>query len=362
LKRKLPFIVAVLLALGLVVPASYVAGQPGVWQLGPQPPFQYTRHDAVFVPGPDAEPWANKVYFLGGRTSSTTELPDIWMLDPWTGTYTNTGLDMIEDVSNYNGNLVFDDGTGRGPAIYVIGGNDKDGAGLNIGMVQRFYPQTGEVEALATQDDWPVSVGGFKVGGVGSAVVDDLIYVFGGWETNVAPYFSDETWVFDPKQPSGQRWTNLDLPLHPGRCYIQTAMQAGKIYAMGGTYQYTGSDLVPTDVVEVLDTANLAAGWTSLAPLPVAAAEGRGIGFDSDTLGLDEPGPGYIYVVSGGDWPEGSAEVQEYDIANDTWNQDFPDLINFRSNSAASFIPLCTADPDDGLPGMWSFSGGWTGG
>jgi hypothetical protein len=45
------------------------------------------------------------------------------------------------------------------------------------------------------------------------------------------------------------------------RAYIQTAAQDGKIYAMGGINEYTGSDLVPTDVVEVLDTANLGAGW-----------------------------------------------------------------------------------------------------
>jgi hypothetical protein len=53
-----------------------------------------------------------------------------------------------------------------------------------------------------------------------------------------------------------------------GRC-----QQAGKIYAMGGIFQYTG-DLVPTDVVEVLDTANIAAGWTAVASLPMPTAEG----------------------------------------------------------------------------------------
>ena len=193
MKRRAPIVIPALLALALLVPVSMVGGQPGIWQLGPESPFQYSRHDAVFVPGPDGEPWANKVYFLGGRTSSSTELPDIWMLDPVTGAYTDTGANMIEDVSNYNANLVIDDGTARGPAIYVIGGYDVDGGAGNIGTVQRYYPATNVTEALGTADDWSVFVAGYRVGGMGTAVVDDIIYVFGGWQSTMAPYFYDGT-------------------------------------------------------------------------------------------------------------------------------------------------------------------------
>ena len=56
-------------------------------------------------------------------------------------------------------------------------------------------------------------VGGYRVAAMGTAVVDDIIYVFGGWETSASPYFSSETWAFDPNQPSGSRWTNLGAPL-----------------------------------------------------------------------------------------------------------------------------------------------------
>jgi hypothetical protein len=361
-KRQVPILIPALLALVLLVPVSLVGGQTGVWQLGPESPFQYARHDAVFVPGPDNEPWANKIYFLGGRTSSSTELPDIWVFDPVTGVYSDTGADMIQDVSNYNGNLIMDDGTARGPAIYVIGGYDADGAGVNIGMVQRYYPASNMIEALDPADDWPVFVAGYRVGGMGTAAVGDVIYVFGGWESNVPPYFYDGTWAFDPTAPSGVRWTDLGVTLSPGRSYMQSAAQDGKIYSLGGIYYYDGADLVPTDVVEVLDTADPGAGWTALASMPVATAEGRGIGFDSDTLGLNEPGPGYLYVAGGGDWPDGSAEVMEYDIAANVWSQGFPDLINFRSSTAGTFVPLCTSDPDDGLPGMWIFGGRWVSG
>jgi hypothetical protein len=184
----------------------------------PPPGFQYARHDGVFVPGPALAPWANKVYFMGGRTSPGTESPYIWMFDPVTQSYTYTGEDVVEDVSNYNGNLIMDDGTGRGPAIYVIGGTDKDHGGVSIGMVQRYYPMTNEAESLSADDNFNGMVGNYRVAAMGTAVVDDIIYVFGGWETYVEPYFTADTWAFNPNAPEGSRWTNLGLPLHTPRC------------------------------------------------------------------------------------------------------------------------------------------------
>lgn len=332
----------------------------GAWQYGPPSPFQYQRFDAIFVPGPEGEPWANKVYFMGGRISAPSELPNIWVFNPVTGVYTDTLADMIEDVSNYNSNLILDDGTGRGPAVYVVGGYDKDGGsgGGNLGLVQRYYPQSNLVEGLPPADNWPGQVAGYTVGGMGTAVVNGVIYVFGGWESNVSPYFYNGTWTFDPKLLSGSRWTNLGVTLNPGRSYIQSAMQDGKIYALGGIYQYPGgADLVPTDVVEVLDTANLAAGWTAVASLPVPTAEGRAFGFDDDTLGVAAPWQGSLFLAGGGDWPDISREAMVYDIATDTWDQSFPDLNDRRVNNAGAFIPLCTPDPNDGLPGLWVFGG-----
>jgi hypothetical protein len=342
-------------------PAAADPGSPqyGTWQYGPPSPFQYQRFDAIFVPGLEGEPWANKVYFMGGRISAPSELPNIWVFDPVTGVYTDTQADMIEDVSNYNSNLILDDGTGRGPAVYVVGGTDKDGGsgGGNLGLVQRYYPQFNIIEGLPIADNWPGNVAGNTVGGMGSAVVNDIIYVFGGWQTNVTPYFYGGTWAFDPKQSSGSRWADLGVTLNPGRSYIQSAMQDGKIYAMGGTYQYVGGDLVPTDVVEVLDTANLAAGWTAVASLPVPMAEGRGFGFDDDTLSGKAPWQGSLFIAGGGDWPDISREALIYDIGTDTWDQSFPDLNDRRVNNAGTFIPLCTPDPNDGLPGLWVFGG-----
>lgn len=327
-----------------------------VWHQLASPPTgaNFTRFDGVFVAGP--QPWGNKIYFLGGRNGSSTEGPDIWTFDPETHIWTDTGFDIVEDVSNYTANLVNDDGTGRGPAIYMIGGYDADNTVLNIGTVQRFYPQVGVAETLPAADDWTVTVAGELVAAMGQAVVDDIIYVFGGWENVTEPYFSSSTWAFDPTQPSGSRWTNLGIDLLPARSYIQVAVQNGKIYAMGGIDQYVSGDLVPTTDVKVLDTANLAAGWTSVASMPVASGEGRGFGFDSDTK-APAPWDGHIYLAGGGDWNGRSAESMEYQPGPDSWDQTFADLNQARRDHAGVFVPLCTADPDDGLPGLWVFGG-----
>ena len=329
------------------------------WFTAPFPPagFQYARHDGVFVPGPALSPWANKVYFLGGRTSPSTELPDIWMFDPVSLTYADTGANVVEDVSNYNGNLIMDDGTGRGPAIYVIGGTDKDHNGQSIGLVQRYYPMTNQAEALSPDDYFNGTVGAYRVAAMGTAVVDDIIYVFGGWETDVTPYFTADTWAFDPNAPEGYRWTNLELPLHTARSYIMSAVQGGKIYSIGGVGFYNGDDLAPVDTFEVLDTANLAAGWTQLAALPAPGGEGRGFGFDQDTLNIEASVQGKLYVVAANDWPDVSGAFWEYDIATNTWEVLLEGLPTPRADMAGSYVPLCTSDPNDGMPGLWTFGG-----
>jgi hypothetical protein len=91
--------------------------------------------------------------------------------------------------------------------------------------------------------------------------------------------------------------------------------------------------------------------------LPIPTAEGRGFGFDSDTRGIQSPWPGAIYVVGGADWPDIGRDVLEYRIATNTWDDSFPELNDRRVNLAGVFVPLCTEDPDDGLPGMWVFGG-----
>jgi hypothetical protein len=322
----------------------------GQWSAGPSnAPFQYNRFDGVF------DPVDNLIYFPGGRTGGSTHDKSIWTYDPANDVWADTTCDMLYNAANITAVLIPDDGTGRGEAIYVIGGYDVAVA-LNIDDVQRYYPsQPGCVVEDLPNDLYPdLAPNSLPVGAPGVAEVDGKIYVFGGWDSAL-PYFSSHTWVFDPLAADGSRWTQL-ADMSVARSYIQAAAQGDMVYALGGHTSYAGSDLVPTTLVEVLDTHNLGAGWATLADMPVASAEGRGFGFQSDTLGLDQPA-GKIYVVGGGDWPDFSGEAMEYDVATDTWNQDFPDLIAGRRDHAGVYVPLCTPDPTDGLPGMWVFGG-----
>lgn len=361
-----PVLIAVLVMAEIYIDsnAGYIASfQPGprspnaVWTGGPAAPFEYNRFDGEFVPGPEGFVWSNKIYFPGGRTGTATEAPDIWRFDPVTGSFTDTGVDIVEDVSDYAANLVMDDGTGRGPALYILGGYDTDNAGRTIGTVQRYYPQAGIVEALDSSDDVPSEVNGITVYAAGCAVVDDIIYFFGGWQSESEPYFTDSTWAFDPGQPSGSRWTNLGVALSEPRSFVLTAVKGAKMVCMGGYNDYTEGDLVPSAVAEYLDAGNIPAGWQPLEPMPVSLGEGRGFSL-GDVPGIPDPWTDYLFTAGGGDWPAGSAESMSYDMLTDSWNQAFPDLIQARRNHAGVFVPLCTENPDDGMPAIWVFGGG----
>jgi hypothetical protein len=322
-----------------------------VWHGGTPSVFDWNRFDGVY------NPHDSLIYFLGGRTSGTTHDKSIWTYNPETGVSADTGVDMLYNAANNTIALIEDDGTGRGEAMYVVGGYDVV-AGVNINNVQRFYPQLNLVEDVVA-DPYPDTVAGYVVGAGGVAVMYDKIFVFGGWESTVAPYFSDKTWLFDPAGAAGSRWTQLPCTLNPGRAYINSAVSDGKIYAMGGIYQYIPSpmDLVPTNVVEVFDTAWPGNCWQPIANMPVATAEGRGFGFDADTRNIY----GKLYVVGGGDWPDQSAEVLEYDVATDTWDSTFPEIAQARRDHAGVWVSDCTPDPNDGFPAMWVFGGRTTG-
>jgi hypothetical protein len=319
------------------------------WTPGPADPHSLYRYDCVwFDDGSGAMVYNRKVYCLGGRVSSASETADIWRYDPLTENWQDTGHDMVEDVSNYKALVLQDENYGgQGTAIYVVGGYDADNAGANVSMVQRYYPATGLTQVV-NSDPWPVTVGG-EVASPGSCeVAQNQIYCFGGWENAVAPYFGAETWTYDPEVPAGSRWQRvLSADLSEARGYIQSAVHHDVIYAMGGIALFDGGvDLVPTTRVEALDTNNLAAGWQVLASMPVASGEGRGFAWG-----------GKLYVAGGGDWPDQSDEVMEYDVNTNVWNADFPDLITARRDHAGALIPLCTPDPTDGLPGMWVYGG-----
>ncbi len=310
-------------------------------------PFEYTRLGCVwFDDGSGISSYNQKAYCLGGRYETTT-ISDIWKFDPYTQIWSDTHLDLGTGVANISPVVLIDSGSvASGPAIYVVGG--LGASSIYIDTVQRFYPEVGIVNTVAT-DPWPMKVSGVAAIPGGCAGVNDKLYCFGGYESSSAPYNSSETWEFDPAAPAGSRWTNIGENLSLARGYIQVAAIGDVIYAMGGD-SYNGADLTPQVVSEYLDTNNLAAGWQMMDPLPVASGEGQGFTW------MDK-----LYVVGGGDWPGRSALVQEFDLTTSKWNLKFAPLWYPRRNQGGFLVPLVSLDSADALPSMWVIGGNLTG-
>ncbi len=314
------------------------------WWVEPAAPFEYNRFDcAWFDDGSGRSVYNQRVYCMGGR-NNTSYLSAIWMFDPFAKTWTDTGRDMVTPVANYHA-LVLKDAAGLG--IYVVSGHS--GPTIVSPAVQRFYPKTGTVEQLS-EDPWPFQVASTAVNPGGCAVANQKIYCFGGYTNLDAPYVHAQTWEYDPGRTPGSRWQRiLTAELSVPRAYIQVAVDGSTIYAMGGD-SFDGGTLTALTTVEALNVLNLAAGWQVKAPLPVASGEGQGFAWASR-----------LYVAGGGAWPDRTAEVQEYDVAANTWNIGFTDLWYPRRDQAGVLIPLLTPSDTDPFPSMWVFGGNITG-
>ncbi len=318
-------------------PAEYYPlVSPPLWQAGPDLStcFDLTRIDAEYYPGTE------KVYILGGRTGVAT-VGDIFSFDPVTGDCADTGVDMPTPISNYTINMV---NNGTADLLCTFGGRDSAGAATLY--VQCFNPGANTATVVATL---PIAYIGYFPGG--TAVVDNQVVVFGGYNSAAAPYTLASTYRFNPLDNTFTQLGNLNL----ARGYINTAVVDGKIYALGG-HTYDGGSLTAQTIVEVMADPGGAGTWddAAVADLPTANAEGRAFGFDSDS-GYNLAGK--IILAGGGGWPNDTAAALAYDVASDTYDTIFPDLITSRRNHAGAFVPLASDDPDDGLPGMWVFGG-----
>jgi hypothetical protein len=285
----------------------------------------WTRYDGEYYKG--------LIYFLGGRTNSST-LGDVYAYNPITDTCTDTGTDMTVPVSNYTVSLVND---GSADLLCIFGGRDASGAPTL--MVQCYDPVANQA---MIEGDLPAAYTGFTPGA--QVVVNNKVYIFGGFNGNAAPYELARTDRYDPV-------TNLytqigDLSL--GRSYIDAAVVDGKIYALGGTV-YDGANLNATARTEVMADPEGAGTWNDAAvvELPTATAEGRAYGFDTSS---PYELAGKIIIAGGGQWPEQTNEVFSYDVASDSYDYNFADLSNARRDQAGVFVP--------GNPGtMWVFGG-----
>jgi hypothetical protein len=103
-----------------------------------------------------------------------------------------------------------------------------------------------------------------------------------------------------------------DLTL--GRGYINVAVVNGLIYGFGGDV-FDGTNLVAQTIAEVFDPATGTWSDAAVADLPIATAEGRAFGFDTNA---PYEFAGKIIIAGGGQWPADTAEGFSYDVATDT--------------------------------------------
>ncbi len=249
-------------------------------------------------------------------------------------------------ISNYTIARVTD-GSGN-ELLMIFGGRDNFGAVVNT--VQGYNPVTNTTVDYTATDPYPelTSPGGGEV-------VGNKAYSFGGFDATAT---TAGCHVFDVTAADGARWSSCpDLTL--SRSYIGTAVVDGVIYAVGGD-TWDGASLIAQTIVEKLDTANPTA-WddASVADLPVACDENRAFGFNTNS-GYDLAGK--VIAAGCGQWPNATPESMSYDVATNTWDQTFPDLINIRRNQAGAFLPTLDAPlkPNGsvtGTPGMWVWGG-----
>ena len=151
----------------------------------------------------------------------------------------------------------------------------------------------------------------FGVSHVGTAVVGNSVYFAGGYPATATnqTFSTNRVWRYDTT-------TNqmIDLPNLPA------PRGGGALVSLGRELHFFGgSDQFRTDAAQhwAIDLDNLAAGWTTRAPLPVATNHVAGV-----VVG------GMIYSIGGQQKQDAAAiqraDVQMYDPATNTWTARAP--------------------------------------
>ncbi len=139
------------------------------WTDGTTSPFAFTRFDGAYSIKHD------KMYFMGGRLPDGSTDGSVWSLSS-SGTYTDLGVDLITPVSNYTINVLEDNNR---LGFYIFCG--RDSAGIDVNVVQVYYPDSNTVVQLGPEDNFPRR--GSCMAGL-NAVYKNKVYVAGGFDMN----------------------------------------------------------------------------------------------------------------------------------------------------------------------------------
>ncbi|GEM_PF-2456579 len=183
---------------------------------------------------PAAASVGGKVYLLGGELESALRADKVERYDPATMTWETLPELMPIPASNICAGVI-------GTDIYIPGGYDVSNTILNTLQV---YHTTSDTWTVVSSDPMPAAILG-----MGCAVQNGKLYVFGGMDTSSD--YRNTAFVYDPVKPAGSRWTSIASMTH-ARGYLAGVAANGKIYAIGGRDGVT-SDF---DFVEAYDPSD----------------------------------------------------------------------------------------------------------
>ena len=279
-------------------------------------PTNSTRAWGVFFPG------NGNFYAMGGRQTDVagSDYVNPREFNPTTNTWAVKAAAYPNlQVCNMVGGVL----TIGGQSVIVTVGGSAAGAATATSEVRQYNPITDTLTVIAT-DPWPGNVGGTVLPG-GAAVVNNVLYVFGGFNINVG--MTTQIWKFDPALAAGSRWSLVPTPLPAPRGYIPTAASGGFIYLAGGS-DFVAALLVDTNQSLRFNPATNA--LTAIAPIPRVTAETRAVAHPFDNT---------IWVLGGGRTaPNPSTQVDVYNPATDTWST-APAMNTARRNFAADVDP-----------------------
>ena len=288
----------------------------GAWTVKAPIPTPLVRAWGQFYPA------NGNFYLMGGRQ---TDLAGSDYLNPreynpttnvWTvkaATFANPS------VNNMVGGIL----TVGGTDLIVVVGGSAAGATTAVADVRYYNPVTDTLTVIAT-DPWPGDVSGTVLPG-GAAVFNNILYVLGGFNINVA--MTSQIYQYNPAAAAGTRWTLKAGTLPAPRGYIPTARSGNFIYTGGGSDFVAGAVVDTNQSLRYDPTADVV---TTIAPIPRATGETRAV---------LQPFDNSIWVLGGGRVaPNPSAEVDVYNPASNTWSL-APAMPTARRNFPADIVP-----------------------
>jgi hypothetical protein len=288
----------------------------GAWVAKTPVPTNIARAWGVFFPG------NGNFYAMGGRQSDAagSDFVNPREFNPTTNSWTVKAAAYPNlQVCNMVGGVL----TIGGQSVIVTVGGSAAAATTATAEVRQYDPVTDTLTVIST-DPWPGNASGTVLPG-GAAVVNNVLYVFGGF--NIGVGMTNQIWKFDPALAAGSRWSLVLAALPAARGYIPTAASGGFIYLAGGS-DFVAGLLVDTNQSLRFDPVTNA--LAPIAPIPRVTGETRAVAHPFDDT---------IWVLGGGRTaPNPSTQVNVYDPATNTWST-APPMNTARRNFAADIDP-----------------------